>query len=132
MHLKRLVTTTTLYAALFAAPAAFAQPPQGQPPQGYDAPQQSLQPAQVDDATIDKFVEAQAGIQNIQVEISRELQGAEGDEEQTRALQTEAQQKMVGVVEEVGLTPEEYNKVAMLVSQDPQLRQQVIDKLQQR
>ncbi len=123
MPMKRLPATLTLSALLFAAPAAMAQ----SAGQGYNPPPPQSAPAQVDDATIDKFADAYADVQSIQQDFSQQLQGVESDE-QARVLQMKAQEQMISAVEGAGLSVQDYNNVVTMMDQDPGLRQKVLEK----
>jgi len=126
MHLNRIIMAATLSTLLFAVPGAFAQE-DGQSSPGM----QKNAPAEVDEATIDKFADAMGKVQVIQQSVSQQLQAVENDD-QARELQLQAQDEMIAAVKETGLTVEEYNNLAERAQQNPQLRQQVMEKLENR
>lgn len=99
------------------------QPPQGQPPQG----QPGGMPAEVDQATVEKFVGALVEVQGIQQEFSKELQDVK-DREQAQQLQVQAQQEMMKAVENNGLSIEEYNQVVSMMNQDGELRNKILER----
>ncbi|MBD3620028.1 MAG: DUF4168 domain-containing protein [Chromatiales bacterium] len=113
-------------ALVFAPWAAMAEPgSQSQPPAGM----QQGAAADVDDATLDKFVVAYADIQALQQEFATELEQVESQEE-AAALQQETQQKMVEAVQDSGLSVPEYNTVVQALDQDPALREKVESKIE--
>lgn len=120
MQLKKTFTTVALSALLVAAPGAYAQ-------QG-DAPTQNTPPAEVNEATVNKFVDAMAKVRAIQEDFSQQLQGIE-DNDRARQLQMKAQEKMISEVEASGLSVDEYNVLAQKMDQDSLFRRQVMDEL---
>ena len=125
-------------AALFglsgAAIAQQGQPPTGQegaPPAGQPGMDQQQPGAQIDPDTLDRFVDAFVEVQHIREDFAERLQGVE-NEADAQAMQQEAQEEMIGAVEDNGLTVEEYNQVAMALQQDPAMMQQVQQMAQER
>lgn len=97
--------------ALFFGSAAVAQ--EGAPP-----PDQEVD---VSDSELETFTEAYLDVQEIRDELNREIEGAENARE-AQALQEEADQEMVRVIEEqheIGV--ERYNRVSQAVHADPEL-----------
>ena len=126
-HVKHSLIAAALGTALALSPwAAMAQGgAQSQPPAGM----QQGAAANVDEATLEKFVLAYADIQELQQEFATDLEQVSSQEE-AAALQQETQQKMIRVVEESGLSVPEYNNVVQALEQDPELRAKVESKLQ--
>ena len=125
MYLKQISIAITLFALAFAAPGLMAQQG-GQPAPGYGGEQPTPQ-AEIDDAVIDRVATAMVQVRSIQQDFSKQLENV-SDNEQARALQTEAQEEMVAAVQQAGLSVQEYNNVVERMNQDPQLRQEVIER----
>jgi len=140
---RLLVAGGASLALVFAGATAFGQgyddPGQGQPPgqgqspgQGYSPsppPPQAPGGAEVDDQTLERFVQAYGEVQEIRRDLTSKLSNAQ-DQEQAQQLQQEAQTEMVGAVQDAGLSPDEYNRIASQMANDQELRQRVIDQLE--
>ncbi len=126
----------TLIAGFVAAPLAVAQqqPPQEQqeqPPQEEAQPMPEQQEApDVSDAQIDAFVEAHVNVNDVREEYTERLQQAE-DQEEAQQLQQEANQAMQEAIEDSGMDIEEYEEVAMAVNADPEVRDDVMERLEE-
>jgi len=114
------------FAALIASPMAIAQ--QGQEAQ--PMPQQQEAP-EVTDEQVQAFVDAYVAVNDVREEYTARMQEAE-DQEEAQALQMEANEAMSAAIEESGLSVEEYQEVAMAVSADPEVREQVTQMLEER
>lgn len=110
---------STLLAAGAAAPAAFAQQ-QGAPMQ-QPAPADS---ASVTDEQIRSYITAAQGVGMIAQSYQPQLEAAE-NQEAAMAIQQEAQQQMLEVVQQAGLTPDEYNAIAVGSQSDPELAERI-------
>ena len=122
------VTRTPLALALIAAgrfAAPFAVQAQGATP----APQAGMEQAQVDDTMVEKFVEAFSEVRQIQIQFSSQLEGV-SDQQEAQNLQQQAQQQMIGAVEEAGLSVADYNMVVAAMEQNPQLRDDILNRAQ--
>ena len=109
--------TTALFAAILGfATAGMAQQQgmQQQPPQDVD----------VSTAELESFSEARSAITQIQQDYSQRLQGAD-DPEKANSLQQEANEEMIGAVEDTGLDVESFNTIAMAIQNDPELQQEL-------
>lgn len=134
---RLLVAGGASLALVFAGATAFGQgyddPGQGQSPgQGYSPsppPPQAPGGAEVDDQTLERFVQAYGEVQEIRRDLTSKLSNAQ-DQEKAQQLQQEAQTEMVGAVQDAGLSPDEYNRIASQMANDQELRQQVIDHLE--
>lgn len=109
-----------LAAAGLMGGAAIAQAQDGQ----QTAPPPAAAQEEVDEATVDNFIAAYLEVQTIHQEYSQQLQAAE-DPEVATELQQEAQEKMQEAVTNNGLTISEYQQVANLAGQDPELRARI-------
>jgi hypothetical protein len=129
MHFTSITTAATFSALLLATTGVFAQQ-YGQSSPEYGQPSQSTS-ASVDQATIGKFASALGMVQTIQQQTSRQLQAVENNE-QAQGLQMKAQEDMIDAVEANGLTVQEYNGLATRMQQDPDLYQQVMERMPNR
>lgn len=139
LNWKTTLVSVAAVGALVWAPASFAQGMQGQgrqgtPPQGQRTAPPPGQPpggqASIDDATLDKFASAYGEIQEIHDDYSGRLQEVDNQDE-AMELQREAQGEMLQVVRENDLSVREYNHVATMMNQDPELRERVHRKVGQ-
>ena len=113
------------FAALIASPMALAQEGQDAQPM----PQQQEVP-EVSDDQIQAFVDAYVAVNEVREEYTARMQEAE-DQEAAQALQMEANEAMSAAIEDSGLSVEEYQEVAMAVSADPDVREQVTQMLEE-
>lgn len=105
-------TLVSLAAILsFGAVTAMAQPQQQQ---------QQPQAMDVSDAKLEQFVEAVTEVQSVQQEYASEIQSTQ-EAAEAQALRQEAQEKMVGAVEDAGLSVTEYNQISQQLQSDPEL-----------
>lgn len=125
------ISITTLMAGLLAAPMALAQgqPPQEQQQEAQPMPQEQEVP-EVSDEQIDAFVEAHVNVNQVREEYTQRLQEAE-DQEEAQRLQQEANQAMTDAIEDSGMDIDEYEEVAMAVNADPEIRDQVMERLEE-
>lgn len=88
----------------------------------------STQPSSVEvsDETLNQFATALEEVRDIGQEYSEQVANAEGTEE-AQQLQREAQEEMVTAVEDTGLSVQEYNSIAQLMSQDQELMERIED-----
>ena len=131
------ISITTLMAGLLATPMVMAQEP---PPQEEQPPQEQQEEAQpmpqeqevpeVSDEQIDAFVEAHVNVNEVREEYTQRLQEAE-DQEEAQQLQQEANQAMTDAIEDSGMDIEEYEEVAMAVNADPEVRDDVMERLEE-
>lgn len=118
---------------VFGASAAYAQggaPGAGNPPPQTMPSQQEGAQAQapVSDEEVGKFVEAYTAVQTLNHEYAAKLQGAE-DPEVATSLQQEAQEKMQEAITDAGLSLDEYQEIANLANQHPDLHERIISEL---
>ena len=105
-----------------AAAPAFAQAAQQQDPAMQQQPA-APDPASITDEQIGSFVQATENINGVIEEYQPQVEQA--DEEQSMELQRQAQERMVVVVEETGLTVDEYNGIAAAAQSDQDLAQRI-------
>jgi hypothetical protein len=114
-----------LGAPLVAAPALAQTSPEQAPP----AAGSELET--VDQAKLDQFADAYVAVEEIRIEASAELEGA-NDGESAQTIEQDARSRMLKAVEESGLTVEEYNDIAQQVNANPELRQDVQSRIDER
>jgi hypothetical protein len=95
-----------------AAQSQGAAPPP--PAQG----QQTLKP--VTDEQLVQFIDAAADVQNVQANYAERVQKAD-DQAKAQELRQEAQDKMIGAVEESGLTVQQFNRIGQRLQTDQAL-----------
>jgi len=123
--IKSALSAALLGSAFILSPmAAHSEPQQGQPPAAA-APTE----ANISDAQLEKFVTAFGEVRQLEQEFTRELEKVDNQEE-AQALQQGTQQKMMGAVEDAGLSVEEYNQIVSAMRQDPELRQEITSQVQ--
>lgn len=120
---KFITALLSIGALVFGAHTALAQ--QNPAP----APQQQAPQMEVDDATVNNFVDAYTDVQKIHNEYAQRLQNVEDAEEAT-SLQQEAQNKMQEAVTSNDITVEEYQTIAQQIGQDAELRSRVQERLE--
>lgn len=119
--MKKLITLLSvpaLFAFIFGASVASAQPPAGQAPAGQ--PQAGGEAPTIDSETRENFLGAYADIMDIQNRYAERLQTA-SNEEEAMALQQAAQEEMQEAVSSNDMTVEEYNTVIQTASANPEL-----------
>lgn len=116
-------------------PGTEEQPPaqQGQqPPQGQQAPAPGPGQAQdLSDEEIETFADVYIALDEVRVETQGRLEEAEGQEEQAQ-IQQEASTEMEGILEEHGMTIQEYQRIAQAIELDPEQRQQFVEVLEEK
>lgn len=124
--MTKLLTSLAASMALLAAGPALAQDTQQQSGQQQGTTMGSQQSAAADfkDAELRKFASAQDGINDIRDEYMAKIESA-GDQEQAQKLQQEANEKMIGVIEDEDLNVRTYNEIAAAYSSNPETRERV-------
>jgi len=117
--MKIILPAISIFLALFLATPAIAQ---------QAAPQQAQPDITVTDSDLDSFADAQMSIMQIQQDYSQRLQNVDNPDAANQ-LQQEANEKMVGAVEEAGLDVESFNAIAMAIQNDPELQQRLQEML---
>lgn len=115
----KLWITTACSAAVMAlgavAPAAAQQA---------QAPVTQQAPSNYSDAQLEKFVSASKKVAVISQEYTPKLQST-SDEATRQEVYREADEKMVSVVRDEGMTVEEFNGINQAIQQDPKLMERV-------
>ena len=124
----KLTTAMTLLMALGFGTAAYAGDSYGTPeraaPDKAPAPQAQEVPTDFSDNDLKKFAAVQDDLEGIRSEYSGKLETTE-DPDQAAQLQQEASQKMVQVVQDVGMDVETYSNIALALQSDAELRDKV-------
>ena len=97
------------------------QQQQGQ--EGMGQPEQQQQ-ADFSDDELQDFVALQDEIGEVREEYVSQIEAAESEDE-ARQLQQEAQTEMVEVIEDAGMSVEEYNAIAVAYNSDPSVQERV-------
>jgi len=119
MTLRFSTLAATLIAAMAAMPIAATAQEGAAPPAG-----QHQQPANIDDATLQKFAAAYEQVGTLQEGLRQELESVESQDEAIE-LQRATQEKMVEAVRDTGMSVEEYNQVVGALGADPELQQRL-------
>ena len=114
--------------SLFLGTAAPRIGPISQPGTGCPARRRSPGAA-VQREKLESFAESLGEIMQIREEFTGKLQQTE-DANKARDLQQQANEKMLGVIEENNISIEEYNAINEAVQTDPELRNRVIAMMQ--
>jgi len=110
-----------IVAALLATGLAGAAAAQDAAP----APQPIVSPSETQ---LDKYASAVQKVAVVAEQYRPRVQAAQDDASRQQVLK-EADEKMVSLVQADNLTVEEYNGISQAVQQDPELRQRVIEKI---
>lgn len=86
--------------------------------------QQQQQQADFSDEELQDFVSLQDEIGEVREEYVSQIEAADSEDE-ARQLQQEAQTEMVDVIEEAGMSVEEYNAIAVAYNSDPSVQERV-------
>jgi len=104
--------------ALVTGMTAQAAQNQGAAPPPPAQGQQAMKP--VTDEQLVKFIDAAADVQNVQANYAERVQNAD-DQAKAQSLRQEAQNKMIGAVEESGLTVQQFNQIGQRLQTDQEL-----------
>ena len=117
---KRNLLLATLLAAPFIwAPMAVAGDMEGDMDMGGEAPE-----VNVSDEEVANFAAAMVDVQELGQQWTQRMQETD-DQEELSQMQQEAQEEMIGAIEDHGMTVEEYNEIATAAQQDPELAQEI-------
>ena len=115
----------TILSLLLASPLALAQQGQNPPPQTHQSPGGAAPVTSFSDQQLNRFADSYIDILEIQQVFTAKLERAE-EPQQAQELQQEANQKMIGAIEDNGLNVQEYTEIARAMDTDHDLREQVI------
>lgn len=147
---SNLIYSALFAASVVAAPAAWAQVQEPQPPaEEYPAPTQSTEPQSeetpspadapsssaaatpITDKKIEQFADAYVAVQTIQEKAASELQTAK-DPAAADKVKSEAESDMIAAVQKSGLQVDEFNQIVETMTADASVRERVAAKLQER
>jgi len=114
---RLLLAGASLFALIGGLTAQAAQG-QGAAPSGPAQGQQPMKP--VTDEQLVQFIDAAADVQNVQANYAQRVQSAD-DQAKAQQLRQEAQNKMIGAVEESGLTVQQFNRIGQRLQTDQAL-----------
>ncbi len=114
-----------LAAGMLVAAPALAQGAPGEATQA----QPQAQAQQYGEGKIESFAAATSEINEIIQKWQPRLNEA-ASAEQAAELHQQAQQEMLTAVEGSGISVDEYNEIAMAAEEDPQLRQDILDRME--
>lgn len=116
-------------ACLVAAPVG-AQQQEQQPQQAPQpgSPQDVAPQTSFSEDQIDAFAAAAQDVTRLQQEYDTKLQTA-GNEQEVETLRGEAADAMMNVLEDQGLTPEEYNSILQAAQADPALYAAIVERM---
>ncbi|KXS38499.1 DUF4168 domain-containing protein [Modicisalibacter tunisiensis] len=118
---------TALFAAALLTAGMISAPAMAQDTNG-QAQQQTQQAAPTaqdfTDEQLQQFADASQQIAAISQKYTQKLQGTD-DQSKQQAIRKEANDKMVSVVQDSGLTVETFNAIGQAIQQDPELMKRV-------
>lgn len=118
---KTLAAVLCVFTVLFIGVNVYSQ----------EAPQSvEEQNVELDDKTLDKFVRASRVISSIQIDYSSKLENA-SDQKEKQKIQKEAQEKIMGALNNEGLELKQYNAIAMALEQKPKLQEKIINRIRE-
>jgi len=117
-------------ALLVALPLAWAPNAMAQEGSEGDAAGQDAPTVDVSQEQIQAFAAAMVEVQQLGQEWTQKMQQTE-DQEELSQMQQQAQEEMMGAIEDQGMTVEEYNEIATAAQQDQELAQQIQQAAQQ-
>nr|WP_299243064.1 DUF4168 domain-containing protein [uncultured Halomonas sp.] len=124
MHKMTALFSAALLTAGMIATPVMAQDSSAQ--QQDPAAQQSQATAQdFSDEQLQQFADTSEEIAKISQEYTQRLQEAGDDQAKQQDIRMEANEKMVGVVEDSGLDVETFNAIGQAIQQDPELMKRV-------
>lgn len=129
--MKHLISTLVLSGALALSGNALAEQA-GSTTQGGMNQAQGAQEVKTDfeEQELKTFVDIQKDIGEVRNEYAQKIQAVE-DQEEAQALQEEARDSLIDVVESADLTVEKYNQIAQAYQVSPEVRERVNQMVQQ-
>ncbi len=127
MNLNKLLVCATASIALLAAAPAMAQqdPATTNQGSGYSNPAAAgTQDTNFNDSELKQFIEAQEGVMDVREDYIEKIEAADS-QQKAQALQMEANDEMVSVIEEVGMDIPTYNSIATAYSSEPKVRNRI-------
>ncbi|ROT95925.1 DUF4168 domain-containing protein [Marinobacter sp. R17] len=125
--MRALLTSATVSIALMAgASVTYAQnQPEQTSQQGYSNPAAAgTAQTNFSDKQLRKFAAAQGDLKDVRDQYMKKIESADS-QEKAQKLQMEANDKMVTVIQDVGLKIPTYNEIATAYSSEPKVRSRV-------
>ena len=128
---KSMLPVSILLLSLGTAGAVWAQPPattgqtQATPVQPMTQPTPALKSADVSDDDVARFAKAADKIEDIKTEYSQKVQKNADDPQTAMAVRQEAQQKIVDALDDAGIDPVKYDRIAQAQQYDNALRERI-------
>lgn len=123
--------TAVVSAAMFAlAPAAAAGTQMPPPETDVPPPHMQVPATEVTEAQLDTFATIYVEMQSVQAELSQQAAAADTPE-QAQEIQQQLESSLIDVIEDNGWDVDTYNEVAEAINRDPELRMQVVTKINQ-
>ncbi|MGK2741510.1 DUF4168 domain-containing protein [Tepidicaulis sp. LMO-SS28] len=114
-----------LAAAPVSAVAQQAPPPQQNAPAQQGAPSQAAPAADFSDEKLESYAEAVVGIQEVNQKWQTEMNAAQSQEEADK-IREQSFTEMEKVVQDKGLTVQEYNDITVAAQSNPDLNQEIL------
>jgi len=127
MNLNKLLASATASVALLAAAPAMAQESNqqsGQSPEYSDPASAGTQATNFSDSELKQFIEAQEGVMEVREDYIEQIEAADS-QKKAQELQMEANDKMVSVIEDIGMDIPTYNSIATAYSSEPKVRDRI-------
>ncbi|OLO10380.1 hypothetical protein BTW10_15155 [Chromohalobacter japonicus] len=121
-RITALVSAAMLTTGMVAAQAAMAQ--QEDPAASGTTQTQGASSQDFSDEQLQQFADASEEISKVSQKYTKQLQNADGEDKQ-KELREKANEEMVSVVEDSGMSVEEFNSIGQAIQQDPELMQRV-------
>lgn len=128
-RITAFVSAAILSTGMVAAPMAMAQQ-DSSAANGSSQAQQGASTQNFSDKQLQQFADASQEIAKVSQEYTKKLQNAK-DQAAQQELRKQANEEMVRVVKESGLSVEQFNAVGQAIQQDPQLMKRVQGMVQQ-
>lgn len=120
INLKHLIAAATFTVFAFGSTTVLAQTN----PAGAAAPSVQQQQQTVSDTELRQFIQASIEVAKVREDYTKRISNAK-DQPIAQQLQQDAQDKIVGAVEALGLDAMSYNRLAEQVQSSPELQQRI-------
>lgn len=127
MKLNQLLASATASLALLASAPAMAQedPAASSQSSGYsNQAETGTADSNYSDAELKQFIDAQEGVMDVREDYIEQIEAADS-QQKAQELQMEANDKMVEVIEDIGMDIPTYNSIATAYSSEPKVRNRI-------
>ena len=128
--MKKLIIGAAAGLGLAAGSLALAQERPSQTPPQPSTPPPATQAIEVSDSDVRKFAEIYVSVEETRNELSQKMNQAE-DRQEAEEIQAEMHSEIVSTIQDHGWSLGRYNQVATAISEDPELRQQAMEVIEQ-